>query len=64
MAVRDLVGLEPRQRQVQPDDLPDRRFIFDDQRSPGGVCWRGHAGNYRQQSVIALPKIPNIQVTH
>ena len=36
VSIRDLFGLEPRQRQMESDDLPDRRFIFDDQRSPGG----------------------------
>ena len=35
-SIRDLFGLEPRQREMQADDLPDRRFIFDDQRSPRG----------------------------
>jgi hypothetical protein len=48
---------------MQSDDLPDRRFIFDDQRSPGGVRWRSHAGHYRQQRVIALPGIPDMQVS-
>ena len=33
--IRDLLGLEPRQRQMQSDDLPDRGFVLDDQRSPG-----------------------------
>ena len=37
--IRDLLGLEPRQRQMESDDLPDRRFIFDNQRSPGGFPW-------------------------
>jgi hypothetical protein len=45
--IRDLLGLEPRQRQMESDDFPERCLIFDDQRAARGFPWCDHSGHYR-----------------